>query len=559
MNLQAALGQLRQLWAGMPRWQRISIPLVAVSVAAGLVIFSQWRRDRDYKPLFTGMGSEDAAAVVAKLKEGAVDYRVNDDGSSVLVPSSRVAETRLQLASAGLPRTGRLGFELFDQTKIGSTDFAEQVNYRRALEGELERSIRSVAEVEQARVHLTFPKDSVFLEAKQPAKASVLLHLRPGSQPALPTVTAICHLVASAVEGLTPEAVSVMDAQGRLLNKPKKALAEGEVSDEVIDYRRKLEKDLLAKAEATLEPVLGAGRYRIGLSVDCDFSSGEQSEELYDPEKSVMLTSQKTEESGGTLSAGGIPGTSSNLPRPAQRTGGAGTSVTRRTENIAYQSSRTVRKMRLPQGSIRRISASVLLDQKVQWEVQNGQPQRVLVPPSPESIRVIKDLVAGAIGFVPTRGDQLIVESLPFDATLKTAPPPMPKKEDSPKAPAGKQPATQWDFLKDWRVLAGAAAAGLLLIVGVFLLWRNRKRKRITAAAQAALAAATNRDMQALTEDGSPALSRGDTAARLLSEANEKIASSDSIESVVERLRETVAEDPALAASVLRTWLGEKE
>jgi flagellar M-ring protein FliF len=560
LNLQSALDQFKQLWTRMPRWQRISIPLAALSVAAGLIVFSQWRRDRDFKPLFTGMGSEDAGAVVAKLKESGVEYRVSDDGKAVLVPSAKVAETRLQLASAGLPRTGRLGFELFDQTKLGSTDFAEQVNYRRALEGELERSIRSVAEVEQARVHLTFPKDSVFLEAKQPAKASVLLHLRDGVRPAPATVTAISHLVASAVEGLTPEAVSVMDAQGALLSKPKKTLADGEVSDEAIEYRRKLEKDLLAKADATLEPLLGAGRYRIGLSVDCDFASGEQSEELYDPEKSVMLTSQKTEETGGSGWSGGVPGTASNLPRPVPRQNGSGASVTKRTENISYQSSRTVRKLRLPQGNIRRISASVLLDQTVRWEMQNGQQQRVLVPPTPESVRAIRELVSGAIGFVPSRGDQLVVESLPFDATLRTAPPPLPVKQQ-PSGPPGRQQEIKWEMLKDWRILAGAGVAFLLIVAGLVLVWRKRKQKgRAAAAAQAAVTAATNRDVQAIAgAESEPALTAGESTTRLLSEAQERVASTDSIASMVARLRNNIAEDPALAANVLRTWLEERE
>ena len=560
MNLQSALGQFRQLWTSMPRWQRISIPLAAAAVAAGLVIFSQWRREKDFKPLFTRMGSEDAGAIVSKLKESGVEYRVSDDGSAVLVPSARVAETRLQLASAGLPRTGRLGFELFDQTKLGSTDFAEQVNYRRALEGELERSIRSVAEVEQARVHLTFPKDSVFLEAKQPAKASVLLHLRGGSHPAPAAVTAICHLVASAVEGLTPEAVSVMDAQGALLSKPKKTLADGEVSDEAIEYRRKLEKDLLAKAEATLEPLLGAGRYRIGLSVDCDFASGEQSEELYDPEKSVMLTSEKTEETGGSGWSGGVPGTSSNLPRPAPRQTGAGNGVRKRTENISYQSSRTVRKLKLPQGAIRRVSASVLLDQTVRWEMQNGRQERVLVPPTAESVRVIKELVAGAIGLVPSRGDQLVVESLPFESTLRTAPPPVPVKQQ-PQTPASPHNGLDLQMLKDWRVQAGAGVAVLLMLACAALVFRKRKKKRVTAAAQAALTSATNRDMQALSGTGDRAAlaAAQDAAAGLLSEAQDKVPTSEALESVVERLRKTVAQDPALAASILRTWLEESK
>jgi flagellar M-ring protein FliF len=560
VNAQSALGQLKSLWDGMPRWQRISIPAVALAVVAGLLGFSRLRHEGDFKPLFTGMSSEDAGSIVQKLKESGTEYRVGEDGATVMVPSAKVAETRLQLAAAGLPRTGRLGFELFDQTKLGATDFAEQVNYRRALEGELERSIRSVAEVEQARVHLTFPKDSVFLESKQPAKASVLLQLRGGTQVEPATVTAISHLIASAVEGLAPDAVSIMDAQGNLLNKPKKALAEGEVSDEALEYRRKLEKDMLDKVDATLEPLLGAGRYRVMLSVDCDFASGEQSEELYDPEKSVMLTSQKTEESGGSVPAGGVPGTAANLPRATTRQSG-GTSVTKRTENISFQSSRTIRKLRLPQGNIRRISASVLLDQGVEWQTENGQPRRVLVPPSPESLRVIRELVAGAIGLVPTRGDQLVLESLPFDSTLRVPPPAAPAAKQQPRPSAQPAPADALQWLQDWRIL-GAAAAGLLLIAAAFWMWlrkRGKRRKPAPPTLPQALPSSTNRDMQAVAGAAAAAVAPSDATSRMLAEAEERVQASASVETLVSKLRHTIAEDPAIAASVLRTWLEDSE
>jgi flagellar M-ring protein FliF len=326
----------------------------------------------------------------------------------------------------------------------------------------------------------------------------------------------------------------------------------------VIEYRRKLEKDLLAKADATLEPLLGPGRYRIGLSVDCDFSSGEQSEELYDPDKSVMLTSQKTEENGGSASSAGVPGTASNLPRPAPRQNGAGVSTTKRTENISFQSSRTVRKMRLPQGSVRRISASVLLDQAVQWQTQNGQPQRVLVPPSAENIRVIRELVAGAIGLVPTRGDQLVVESLPFDSTLRTAPPPTTPKGD-PRAPLAQPGPGTFVLMNDWRLIAGGAAAALLLAVAALFFWRRKRRKKIKATTQAALSA-TNRDIQPLPGAAAAgALSGNEAASRMIAEAQEKAETGPSIETIVDKLRQTVADDPALAASVLRTWLEDTE
>ena len=185
--------------------------------------FAHWRHEGDFRPLYTGLAAEDAGAVVQKLKETGTEYRLSDNGSTVLAPSARVAELRLQLAAGGLPKSGRMGFELFDKTSFGVTDFAEHVNYRRALEGELERSIVSLAEVERARVHLTFPKESVYLEARQPAKASVVLGLRPGAQLSPQNVMAVCNLLASAVEGLAPEAVSVVDTRGNLLNRPRKS------------------------------------------------------------------------------------------------------------------------------------------------------------------------------------------------------------------------------------------------------------------------------------------------------------------------------------------------
>src|SRR5579883_1995637 len=310
--------------------QRLSIAAVAVLLGVGIFFFVRQQREADFRPLFTGVPAEDAAAVVQKLKEAGVEYRLSESGGTVSVPSSRLPELRLTMAAAGLPKTGRMGFELFDKANFGATEFTEHVNFRRALEGELERSVMSLAEVEQARVHLTFPKDSVFLDAQQPAKASVLVRLRPGARLAAQNVVAINHLVASAVEGLSPDAVSVLDMNGNLLGRPRASgnLDAGEPSEAVLDYRHKIEADLLAKINTTLEPLLGAEKFRAGVSVDCDFSGGEESAEVFDPERSVMLTSQRTEDAAGAPASSGVPGTPSTLPRPASRpaSGGSRTS-----------------------------------------------------------------------------------------------------------------------------------------------------------------------------------------------------------------------------------------
>ena len=417
------LEQWKTIWTNLPVRQRVTIGAAIAIVAAAVFGLTKWQHERDFKPLYTGMSAEDAGAVVAKLKESGVEFRVSDDGT-VSAPSSRQAELRLELANAGLPKTGRIGFELFDKANLGMTDFAEQVNYRRALEGELERSVRAITEVEQARVHITFPKDSVFLESRTPGKASVLLKLRNGAKLPQQNVLGIAHMVASAVEGLTPDSVAVMDIHGNLLSRPKSSQDGLDLSDEAIEYRRRVEKDLLTKINSTLEPLLGAERFRAGVSVECDFTSGEQSEETYDPERSVMTSSQKTEETTtGATSGGGVPGTASNLPRPTGRTSGAGASSSRRSETIAYQTSKTVRRTRIPQGAVKRVSASILVDQTVRWEGSGNQQKKVVTPPSPETVRAIKVLVSGIIGLQPDRGDQLVVESLPFESTLQTSPP----------------------------------------------------------------------------------------------------------------------------------------
>jgi flagellar M-ring protein FliF len=465
-------------------WKQIaSILLAAAAVIASLVTFSHWHQEQDFRPLFSSLSPEDAAAVLAKVREGGSEFRLSDNGTSVLVPSAKVAELRLQLAAAGVPKSGRIGYELFDKTNFGASDFAEQINYHRALEGELERSVISLSAVEQARVHITFPKESVFLETRQPAKASVLVKLRPGMPLSNQNVLAICQLTASAVEGLAPEAVSVVDMRGNLLNRARKVSSgpdDSEPSEGNLEYRQKIERDLLAKINTTLEPLLGANRFRATASVECDFTSGEQSEESFDPNKSVMVTSQKTEDITGGSSASGVPGTASNLPRPTGRPASGSTGTTRRTENISYQSSHVVRKMRLPQGAVKRMSVSLLVDQQVRWEGVGAKLKRVIEPPSAEKLKTIHDLVAGVIGFSTERGDQLVVECLPFEATLNPEQLPDASKP-APVAPAGQLQVDQ--ILKNQYVVI-ALGSGLLFSLVVLGLVLKLRRQKIAVHAQ---------------------------------------------------------------------------
>jgi flagellar M-ring protein FliF len=517
------------------------------------------------------VAAEDAAAIVQKLKETGIEYRLPESGGTVLVPTAHLAELRLSLAAAGLPKTGRIGFELFDKTNLGATEFTEHINYRRALEGELERSVMSLAEVEQARVHLTFPKDSVFLDSKEPAKASVMVKTRPGARLAPQNVLAINHLVASAVEGLSPDAVSVLDMNGNLLGRPRPSggLDGPEPSEAGLDYRHKIESDLLGKVNSTLEPLLGANKFRASVSVECDFNGGEQSEEIFDPTRSVMVSSQRTEDGSGTATSSGVPGTASALPRPTSRPGSSGKALSRMTESVTYQTSRTVKRTRLPAGGLKRMSLAVLVDNDLTWQPERTGYRRVLAPPSPEKLKVIRDLVAGITGFTAERGDQLVIESLPFESTLLLEPPALPGAPSAtPAAPPSKLPIK----LDRRTLLVGGGVAGVLLLLLVFLLLRRSRKARAAAVAMPAALPAGS-----ATSDSTEIQTVGATAEDIETRLAERSALEQKMEAQVlsslklapvitktaevlaKHLREKIAKEPEVSAQILRTWIHEEE
>jgi flagellar M-ring protein FliF len=551
------MDQIKRLLESLTWKQMLSLVLAAAAVIGALSVFSRWNRERDFRPLYSSLAPEDAAAVLAKVRESGSEFRLSENGSVVLVPSARVAELRLLMAGAGLPKVGRIGFELFDKSTFGMSDFTEQVNFHRALEGELERSVMSLAEVEQARVHITFPKDSLFLDSRQPAKASVLVKLRAGAQLSAQNVAAICQLAASAVDGLLPEAVSVVDMRGNLLNRARKASSpdDPEPSEEALEYRQKLEHDLLAKISHTLEPLLGAEKFRATASVECDFSSADQSEESYDPSKSVIVSSQKTEDlSGGAAAAAGVPGTASTLPRPASRPGSGGNAVTRRTENISYQSSHTVRHVREPQGTVKRMSVSLLVDSDVRYEGVGTKAKRIVEAPSADRLKAIHDLVAGVIGLSPERGDQLVVETLPFESTLN--PEQLPAAQPAPLPP----PSWQDQFLKN-RVFVIGVAAGAALLLALLVIVMRVMRKKV---------ARGSIGLPAELPPGSPEELQGQIESRLAEQAaqHQKLET-DALNALklppitkkaavlTKHISEQAKKDSASMAHVLRAWMSE--
>lgn len=545
------MDQFKKLFGSFSRQQLISIAFVVLLVGGGLTAFVKWNHERGFKPLFTGMSPEDAAAIVQKLKEGGTEFRLAANGTSVLVPEAKADELRLEMSGAGLPKTGRVGFELFDKTNLGITDFTEHVNYRRALEGELERSIKTINSVDQARVHLTFPKESVFLDFREPAKASVLVSTHAGSHLSPQNVLAISNLVGSAVEGLSPDAVSVLDMQGNLLSRPRKHATDGsEPSEASLDYKHQIEKDLVAKVQSTLEPLLGEGHFRVAVSADCDFSTAEQSDEILDPTKSVMVTSQKSEDTVGSAQSTGVPGTPSNLPRAAPRAVGAGANSSRRTESTSFETSKTVRHVKTPQGSIKRISASLLLDQTVTFEGKGKNIKRVLIAPPPEKLKAINGIVAGVLGLQTERGDHLVIESLPFEQTLLAEIPVDPEVK-----PAEKQKDQLNTLMKDKRVMIGSVSGGALVLTSLAFFLLKKKKGAAKASLQAQLAPAT--EAAAAGEPLIPAEGNAPAIAGVDFPRLQLPTKTRRFEELREHLKESVKKEPQLAADVLRDWLSQ--
>jgi flagellar M-ring protein FliF len=359
--------------------------------------------------------------------------------------------------------------------------------------------------------------------------------------------------------------------QGNLLSRPRTSLSgEEALGEATLDYRQKVERDLLAKINSTLEPLLGPEKFRAGVFVECDFTSGEQSEETFDPTRSVMVTAQRTEDISGAAAAAaasGIPGTASNLPRATTRPGSSGAGVTRRTENISYQTSRTIRKVHLPQGTIKRVSISLLVDQHVRWEGSGTAAKRVVEPPSPEKMTIIRDLVAGVSGFSAERGDQIIVETLPFEPAGPLDM--MPASEPSVQTPPGIA-FWRWPSKLEWNsitAIAAGALAACVLAVGGLLFWlkRRARRKKAAAMVQAIAAGEATPAIEGATDEFGKRL-KDQLAEQAALKERQTIEALQSLkipihtkksEVLVKHISEEAKKDPAAAAQIIRSWLND--
>jgi flagellar M-ring protein FliF len=355
------------------------------------------------------MEPADAQALATQLDAQNIPHQISADGKTVSVPADKLDAARMQTASQGQPHSGRLGFELFDKVTWGQTEFDEKVAYQRAMEGELERTIKTLSDVDSARVHLVMPTDSVFLDRQRAAKASVILKLHRNGL-SKDAVTAITRLVSGAVDGLKPEDVAIIDADSdRSLGAghDDTDAGEGEVA--------RLTQQLIS----TLEPVVGTNAIRASVNIDYDRNSTEQSEEKYDPSVSALLSVQRSEDGeGGGVAQSGVPGTASNVPtdkkaKPADTTT---TRTTSKSESAQYGVNRTVIHTVSPAGRIQRVTAALLIDDAVVKTVKGDKTTITKRPRSQQELNKIQELAQAAIGFDSKRGDTISVQNMSFDA-----------------------------------------------------------------------------------------------------------------------------------------------
>lgn len=435
----AASNPLEQAKAFVSRYtlqQKMAIAGSAALVLIFLWVLVYFMNKVEFQTLYADLDPQEAQGLVQKLAELKVPYELQPDGKTIKVASDKIAEVRIQLASQGLPESGRIGFEIFDRTNFGLTNFQEQVNYQRALEGELARSIMTLAEVEAARVHLVLAKESLFQTADEQTKASVILKLKNGKTLSASAAQGIVNVVAGSVKGLMPEKVVLIDYRGKILSRNESG--ESGLSAQQLDARQKLETELSSKIVQILEPAVGQGKVRPQVSVVMNFQQVEETVEQYDPQNSVVRSHNKQEQrQPKSERVGGIPGPrstqSQNPANPAAPvpTGAAAANSTpdqpsapgnpadnllSQSEITNYEVSKAVRHVVNPTGKIEKVSVAVLVDNRTKMTTgSDGKPQPSQEPRNADDMKKYKDLIAAAIGFNPERGDQLTIENISFE------------------------------------------------------------------------------------------------------------------------------------------------
>ncbi|MBM3725316.1 MAG: flagellar M-ring protein FliF [Acidobacteria bacterium] len=469
--------QARLFWGGLKPWQKVSLPLAALAVAAGLAYSTRRDPGTGLGPLYMNLNQEDASAVVGRLRERNVHFTLDEDGRAVFVPRDQIPMLRLEMAGAGLPKNGtRPGWSIFDKVNVWETESDQQVKLQRAVEGELERSIGLLEPVQWARVHLSFPKRSPIEGLDQKGKASIVLHLKNDGKLAPKHVRALKHLAASAVGGLEPDGVSIIDGRGDLLDAEEKKTEddlERRLYQRRIEFHERVEKMWREKVKNALDRSLGPSHYSADVTVQVSFTSSDMDERTLDPTKSVLTEAERTETEKQQTSTGGIPGTPTNLPRPPARVANNRNEGTTRSEKTRYDTAERKTMQRTPEGRIERVSVGVLVDHQVSWNGEGRNARRTVTPRPQAQLDQIRSAVEAISGFDRQRGDLVAVSNVPFETNFTSAPPgELPAPAQSP------WPAWLPAPLRDIRTLLGLSALTILLVAGLmFFMLKKTKRK----------------------------------------------------------------------------------
>lgn len=414
--MSAASEQIGNIFSGISLQKKIAISFFLLLVIGGFIALFMVGSKMEYQPLFGKLSPDDAAIIVDKLREQRIPFKLDGGGTLILVPAEKVYDIRLSLAGLGLPKGGTVGFEIFDKTDFGTTEFVQKLNYQRALQGELARTIKEFNEVADARVMIVMPKDSVFIEETKPPSASVMLTLR--SELPKAKVAAVVNLVASSVEGLTPELVTVVDTSGKVLSKKTLAADKlGDFADSQLEYKTMYEGNLARRIQSMLEQIAGAGNAIVRVSADMDFNRVDTNEEVYDPDAQVLRSKQISTESQDSTKGVGGGDVSSVSPATAGAPGGnqVAEKNQRQNETLNYEINRTVRRTIKPMAEVKRLSVAAVLDGNYTFEVgKDGKQVRKFVARTQVELDQFKKIVQQAMGYSADREDQVTVESLPF-------------------------------------------------------------------------------------------------------------------------------------------------
>jgi flagellar M-ring protein FliF len=541
----SGLAQMR----GNPRAPLIFAVALLVAIVAGLFL---WSRAPDYKVLYSNLSDRDGGAIITALQAANIPYKFSDSGGAILVPAEQVHEMRLRLASQGLPKSGSVGFELMDNQKFGISQFAEQINYQRALEGELERTIESISSVKSARVHLAIPKPSVFVRDKEAPSASVLVNLYPGRALDEGQVSAITHMVSSAVPDMPVKGVTILDQDGNLLTQPSTGSG---LDASQLKYRQQIERNTQQRIDAILSPLFGAGNAHSQVSADIDFSRTEQTSENYGPNGSPQQAAIRSQQSStatemSQAGASGVPGALSNQPpQPASApiTAGNGTpGVTttpvsdRKDSTTNYELNKTVQHLEQPMGGIKRLSVAVVVNY---LRVVDAKGHATMQPVTADKLAQVNQLVKDAMGFDATRGDSVNVVNSPFTADV----------DPDVDLPWWRTP----DMIALYKQIATYLGIGAVALFLYFVMVKPALRRAFPPP-EPVVAALSSPDEPVLL-DGIPAAERAGASTVAELESDSELLALESSKHKYERnlefARNIARQDPRIVATVVKNWV----